>query len=302
MQAAVLTNVRRANLDYHGSVRNYRRAKQRLFDCLSPDGFAVINADDPGSRSLLSTLDHPVMTVGMDNPAELTATVVERHNSEQTFLLEAGCETVPVRTRNIGDDFVRACLMAAAVGLASGIDLETVVRGLEAVDQIPGRMEFIRCGQPFTVLVDGAGTADALSGSLQALRSVTRRRVICVFGAGDQLAASERPQLGRVVERLADISVITNDNPGLEPPLQIAHDILDGFDRPALARLLPDRAKAICWALAEAQSGDAVLIAGKGCDDYQSEGSRLYHFDDREVIRHWLSQMRPDATCPWTPV
>jgi UDP-N-acetylmuramoyl-L-alanyl-D-glutamate--2,6-diaminopimelate ligase len=289
--AAVLTNVRRAHLDYHGSVLNYRRAKQRLLDQLSPHGFAVLNADDPATQHLLSHIDNPVLTIGMHSVAELTATVVERHPSQQTFLLSAGNETVPVRTAMIGDHHVYNCLAAAAVGLVADIDLTTVVRGLESVHHIPGRMERLECGQPFGVYVDSANNPDTLAVALRALRQTARGRVICVFGAPGERGQDQRPLLGRVVERGADVAIITSDNPGYEQPLAIAHDILDGFDRPARPVIRPDRAAAIELALSEARQGDAVLIAGKGNQDSQLiGGNRLLH-DDREIARNWLYQV-----------
>jgi len=291
LDAAVITNVRRDHLDFHGSVMNYRRAKARLFEHLKPGGFVVANADDPASRFLLRKLEYPVLTVGMRMPAELSASVVERCAGEQTFLLTAGHETVAVQTTLFGDHHVYNCLAAAAVGLVLGIDLTTIARGLEAVTCIAGRMEPIGCGQPFGVYVDDAHTPDALAVTLKALRQVTTGRVICVFGADAARDPGTRPLLGRVVERSADLGIITNDNPRWEQPLQLAHDIIDGYDRPAKAHVLPDRVEAIRWALGVAEPGDAVLIAGKGDRQYQIIGDVRQPFDDREVARKWLYEV-----------
>ena len=141
----------------------------------------------PTTRSAagyLSALDGPALTVGIRTAAEITAVPLEEFASEQTFLLTAGSETIPVRTRMIGRHHVYNCLSAAAIGLAYGIDLPTVVRGLEAVECVPGRLQRIECGQPFGVFVDFAHTPDALIGCLKTLRQVTTGRLICVFGAG----------------------------------------------------------------------------------------------------------------------
>lgn len=286
--AAVLTNVRREHLDLHGSVRNYRRAKARMFELLKPEGFAVVNTDDPASEFVVENLDCPVMTIGMRTPAELTATIVERHRSEQTFLLHAGNESAAVRTQMIGNHHVYNCLSAAGVALVLGVDLPTVIRGLESVTRVRGRLERIECGQPFGVFVDSARSPDALATTLKELRRVTQGRIICVFGAEGDVNADDRPGLGRVVERAAEIGVITSDNPGFEQPLQIAHDIIDGYDRPSRSHVLPDRAKAIQWALAEARPDDCVLIAGKGSECFQIVGRSSIRFDDREVARKWL--------------
>src|SRR5262249_3290902 len=154
-------------------------------------------------------------------------------------------------------------LSAAAVGLLLGIDLRTIVRGLELVDHVPGRLERIECGQRFSTFIDSAHTADALAASLKALRQVTRGRLICVYGAEGGARKDERPLLGRAVERCADLGIITTDRPGDEPPHEIAHDIIDGYSRAAKAHPLPDRARAIEYALSQAGPGDTVLIAGK---------------------------------------
>lgn len=289
--AVVMTNLRRDHLDYHGSTLNYRAAKARLFQQLKPDGFAVVNIDDPGSRHLLDKLSCPVLTIGMQQPAELTATLVERHKSEQTFLLNAGNESIPVRTNTIGDHYIRNCLAAAAVGLVAGVKLQTVVQGLENLQGVPGRLERIECGQPFGVFVDYARTPDTLAVALKTLKKVTEGRLICVFGADAQRDPANRPLLGRVAERTADAIVLTNDNPHAQPPLQIIHDILDGFDRPAFPHIMPDRAKAIHWALQSARPGDMVLIAGKGNDDYQALGETRYAFDDSRIAKDWLYEV-----------
>jgi len=255
---------------------------------LKPEGFVVLNADDPTCEKLLDEIGHPVLTVGMRNPAELTATVIERYQSEQTFLLHAGNESVAVRTRMIGEHHIYNCLAAAAVGLVMGIELSTVVRGIESVEGIPGRMERIDCGQPFGVFVDEARTPGSLSACLKALRRVTPGRVICVYGPDGRRPSELRPQLGTVVERGADVGIITANNPRHHEPLQIAHDVLDGYDRPGSAHVMPGRQRAIEWALGNAGRGDAVLIAGKGAETFQMVGGKKQTFDDREVARAWL--------------
>jgi len=179
-------------------------------------------------------------------------------------------------------------LTAAAVGLAYGIDLPTVVRGLEAIDYVPGRLERIECGQPFSVFVDGAGTPSAVSACLQTLRQVIPGRLICVFGARGERDRESRPRLGRAVEAGADLAVITDDNPLGEDPQAVLEDILAGLEYPAKAEVIPDRAEAIAWALSQARPGDGILIAGKGHRTCQIVGSRRRHFDDRQVARQWL--------------
>ncbi|HWB11204.1 MAG TPA: UDP-N-acetylmuramoyl-L-alanyl-D-glutamate--2,6-diaminopimelate ligase [Pirellulales bacterium] len=290
---ACVTNVRRDGPACRGTLGRYRKAKGRLFDHLLPEGFAIVNVDDPLAESLLAEIDGPMLSVGMHGAAEVTATPVEQWPSEQTFLLSAENETIPVRTPLIGAHNIANCLTAAAVGLVYSIDLPTVVSGLEAIQRIPGRLDRVECGQPFSVFVDYAHTPDALSGSLEALRAVTSGRLICVFGAGGDRNKSKRPLMGRAVEEAADLAVVTSDNPRSEPPEAIAAQIAQGFQRPGAAQIILDRRLAIEWALERAQPGDCVLVAGKGHERYQIVGDRRLSFDDREVARRWLYESLP---------
>jgi UDP-N-acetylmuramoyl-L-alanyl-D-glutamate--2,6-diaminopimelate ligase len=295
LDAACLTNVTRDHLDYHRTLGRYRSAKRRLFDHLSDGGFAVVNVDDPVSAGYLGRIDGPALTVGIQSAAEITATVLEQQISEQTFLLSAGSETMPVRTEMIGTHHVYNCLVAAAVGLTYGIDLPTVVRGLEGAGQVPGRLERIECGQPFGVFVDYAHTPHALAGSLRTLRGLTAGRLICVFGAGGDRDRRKRPLMGRAVELGSDLAVLTTDNPRTEDPEAIIRQVLAGFRRPEAVEVLPDRAEAIHRGLAAAGPGDCLLIAGKGHEDCQIIGEQRVAFDDREVARQWLYDVQPYA-------
>jgi len=293
--AACVTNVSRDHLDYHPTINDYRLTKSKLLDSLPGEGLAVVNADDPTSAGFLSRISGPVLTIGIRSAAEITATMVEQCISEQTFLLTAGSETLPVRTRMIGVHHVYNCLMASAVGLAYGIDLPTIVRGLESAEHVPGRLERIECGQPFGVFVDYAHTPDALRGTLKTLRQVIAGRLICVFGAGGDRDRHKRPQMGQAAEDEADLAIVTSDNPRTEGPAEIAADILDGFSEPDRAEVVLHREDAIRRALAEAQPGDCVLIAGKGHEKLQIIGNQKLPLDDCEIAREWLYDVKPFA-------
>jgi len=285
------TNVRHDHLDFHRCPEHYIASKASLLDHLHLDGLAVFNVDDPVTASLVERHNGPALTVGIDQPAEISAELVEQANSEQTFLLSIGDETVPVRTPLIARHNVYNCLVAAAVGFGYGLGVTTIVRGLESVRRVPGRLERIECGQPFSVFVDYAHTPDALQSALSALRTFTRERLICVFGAGGSRDQQKRPLMGSIAERLADEVVLTTDNPRDESPGAIIDDIVHGFSRPNRARIVLDRGEAIEWAIESARPGDCVLIAGKGHEDYQIVGSRRLAFDDREVARRCLYAM-----------
>lgn len=294
LDAAIVTNVGRDHLDYHSTVDNYRRTKARLIEHVSPDGVVILNADDPTCVRMLSTLHHPVLTYGMETEAEVTATVTERHFGEQTFLISAGSETAAVGARMIGAHHISNCLAATALGLIYGISLPDIAKGLEAVTGVAGRMEAIACGQPFSVVVDYAHTPDALAACLRALREVTPGRLICVFGAGGDRDRVKRPEMGAVAERLADVAVLTSDNPRSEDPRLILADIRRGFTRPSAAHTIVDRAEAIAFAMDQATEGDCVVLAGKGHETCQIIGRERYYFDDRMVARDLLrSRFQP---------
>jgi UDP-N-acetylmuramoyl-L-alanyl-D-glutamate--2,6-diaminopimelate ligase len=288
LDAAILTNINAHHLDEHNSARAYQKIKRRIFGLLKSGGLAIVNADDHRCRSVLQDLDHPSLTYALHTEADITARVLERSVSEQTFLLSAGDDAAPVRTRMIGDHHVSNCLAAAAVGLASGLDLETIVRGLEAVEGVPGRMERLECGQPFGVFVDAAAAPETLSRAIKTLRQVVRGRVLVVFGPHNGTDSARRAIAGRVIERGAHVPIITSDQPLQTEPLQIAHDVLDGFERPHKVHVIPNRAVAIPFALDQAQPGDAVLIAGRGDRVSRPARGKGPAYDDREVACNWL--------------
>lgn len=288
--AACVTNVRHDHLDFHNTLQNYRDAKAKLVKQVDDDGFVVVNADDAVASSFLSLSTRPSLTIGLNNEANLTATILERHLSEQTFLLHAGDKSVPVRTRIIGDQHIYNCLSAAAVGLCYGIDLSDIVRGLERLEKVPGRMERIECGQPFGVFVDYAHTPDALEAVLGSLRALTPGRLICVFGAGGERDREKRPLMAKAVEKHADVAVVTDDNPRREDPSKIRREIMRGFSSLDAIVVKRDRADSIGWALDQAVAGDCVLIAGKGHEEHQTIGTTKHWCDDRELARQWLYQ------------
>lgn len=288
LAVACITNVTSDHLDYHGSLANYRQVKRRMLDSLAPAGLAIINSDDPICRSWLADIECPTLTIGMQSSADVTARLLEAHLSEQSFVITAGSESIVVRTAMIGEHHIYNCLIATAAGLSMEIDLPTIVRGLENITAMPGRLERIECGQPFGVFVDYAHTPDALQRSLSTLRQVTAGRLICVYGAGGDRDRKKRPVMGRVVEQYTDAGIITNDNPRREPPEQIIEEILGGYFRPEQAIIEPDRASAIGAALNAAEPGDCVLIAGKGHETIQEIGDQRLDFDDRDVARGWL--------------
>ena len=177
---------------------------------------------------------------------------------------------------------------ALAAGIALGIDRETIVRGLESVGRVPGRLERIEAGQPFQVVVDYAHTPDALRAALAAAREHARERVLLVFGCGGDRDRAKRPLMGQAAERGADRVWLTSDNPRSEDPRAIAADVLAAMKAGA-AEVVLDRRAAIAAALGAAHPGDLVLVAGKGHETTQIVGGRVLPFDDRGVVQELLA-------------
>jgi UDP-N-acetylmuramoyl-L-alanyl-D-glutamate--2,6-diaminopimelate ligase len=193
-----------------------------------------------------------------------------------------------VRTSIVGDHHVYNCLTAAALSLAYGVELTTIARGLEAVDQLPGRMQRVVCGQDFSVLVDAANSPDTLRACLKAARNVTSGRLICVFGAHGEGSPEHLPALGRVAGSLADTSVVTTTGPRERGSRDFTRAIVGGFSDPQKAHVILDRAAAIAWALEQASEGDTVVLAGMGERPYPNSNTNELPWDDGDVARQVL--------------
>jgi UDP-N-acetylmuramoyl-L-alanyl-D-glutamate--2,6-diaminopimelate ligase len=262
LAVAVLTNCRRSPNGRFPNFQAYRACLEQMFTQVKTPGAIVLNADDASTPAMLERMKHPTLTYGIHTVADVNATLLERCASEQTFLLEAGSDSIAVRTRMVGEHHIYNCLAATTVGLLFGMELSEIARGLESVERIPGRMERIECGQSFTVFVDSARCHDTLATALRAARHLARGRVICV--AAPPTHESARPLLGKVLEKMANVSIITSGGAANEQSLTRAHEVLDGYEHPSKAHIIPSRDKAISWALEQAQPGDVLLISGKG--------------------------------------
>ena len=300
--AAVFTNLGRDHLDFHRDQDDYFRAKARLFAALdaSPKAarVAVLNAADRRGAELRRMVRAPVVTFGAGGDVRAENVTFTLQGTTAELIL--GRERVGVRTRLIGSGHLENILAAAATAHALGAPTAAIACGIAGFAGVPGRMEPVDAGQDFTVLVDFAHTAEALAGALGSLRALVRGRLICVFGCGGDRDRGKRPLMGEAVGRGADAAVLTSDNPRTEDPLAIIADAEPGLVRAGLPRVralagatrgyavLPDRAAAITHAIAAAQSGDCVVVAGKGHEDYQIVGTAKLPFDDRAVVRETL--------------
>lgn len=279
--AALYTNFTQDHLDYHTDMSRYFAAKTRLVEYLAADGLLVTNADDPAWDSLARA--GTVITYGIDAPADVRARDVALSASGSRFALEAGGASAPVQLPLLGRFNVENALAAVACAVGLGQLLGDVAARLAMAPQIPGRMERL-VDRPCLVLRDYAHTEDALRRVLETLRPLVRGRLILVFGAGGDRDRTKRGPMGAVAARLADVRVITTDNPRTEDPRQTMRDLEAGMG--AAARVsIEDREEAIAHALASAAPEDLVLLAGKGHESYQIVGTQKLPFDERAIVR-----------------
>lgn len=313
----VFTNLSRDHLDYHRDMDDYFSAKSRLFtdylkSSAKSEKAAVIYADDPRGRQLLAFLagnaDMEVFSYGEGPQYHIHPLNVVRDVGGLRGQIRAKNETVEFASALIGTANLQNIMAAVGVGLALGLDGEALTQGIARLRAVPGRLEKVANDLGITILVDYAHTPDALEKVLAAVRPVTQGKLITVFGCGGDRDRGKRPLMGEIAARLSDVVVVTSDNPRTEDPLSILVEIEDGVRKADLRKYAAqnpetrnskletgycveaDRRAAIRIALRAAKPGDAVLIAGKGHEDYQILGVTKIHFDDREVAREELER------------
>jgi UDP-N-acetylmuramoyl-L-alanyl-D-glutamate--2,6-diaminopimelate ligase len=279
-RAAIFTNLTRDHLDYHKTMEEYFRAKAKLLQFLAPDGLAVVNADDPVWRKLRR--DHRRVEFG-EGGGEVTARRVTLDASGARFELVTPTGSAAVRLPLLGRFNVANALAVAACAWGLGVPIDTIAERLASAPQVPGRMERI-AERPCIVLRDYAHTPDALERALEALRPLTRGRLIVVVGAGGDRDRGKRAPMGAIAVRLSDVAVATSDNPRTEDPEKILDDVEAGMAGTRHHREV-DRRKAIALALELAREGDTILLAGKGHETYQVIGTEQQPFDEREIVR-----------------
>jgi UDP-N-acetylmuramoyl-L-alanyl-D-glutamate--2,6-diaminopimelate ligase len=292
--AAVFTNLTRDHLDFHGTMEEYGAAKRQLFTPISPGKpgprWAVLNADDPVSKTM-EPEDSSSRTIwyGLAEKAGLRAENIVSGFTGLTFDVNWSGRRAKVESPLLGRVNVSNILAALGAGLSYGLELEAMASSVALCRAVPGRFEPVDQGQSFLVAVDYAHTDDALRNAILTARSLSKGKVITLFGCGGDRDRTKRPLMGMAAAELSDFVVLTSDNPRSEDPLAIMNDAMVGlrrFDTRHVAE--PDRGKAIQLAIQEAQPGDVVILAGKGHETYQVLKDRTIHFDDRETAREVL--------------
>jgi UDP-N-acetylmuramoyl-L-alanyl-D-glutamate--2,6-diaminopimelate ligase len=289
---AAFTNLTQDHLNTHGSMEAYFEAKASLFDP-SYTSRAVVNVADPFGRRIAERsagrLD--VLSYGTDG-SDISCEAADLGPDGSRARLRTPAGTYDIQTALVGRYNIDNCMCAFGIALHLGIDPQDIVTGLGRLERVDGRLEPVVRGQSFLALVDYAHTPDALEQAVRACRGLTSGRVVVVFGCGGDRDRAKRPLMGEAATRGADYTIITSDNPRSEDPLAIIGDIEKGAARGGGAYVVvPDRREAIGIALAQARSGDVVLVAGKGHEQGQELADETIPFDDREVVGELLGEL-----------
>ena len=285
-ETAVFTNLTQDHLDYHHTMEAYRQAKGLLFrQCRR----AVLNLDDEAGRQYLREVDCPVFTYSENNAAaDLSAKNLRLYPSHVEFEALTTGTLQRVHLPIPGGFSVYNALAAMSAGLTLGLRPEQMADTLRTVRGVKGRVEVVPVPRAYTVLIDYAHSPNALENILMTARDFTAGRLICLFGCGGDRDRTKRPIMGAVAAELADLVVLTSDNPRTEDPMAIIREIRAGIGPETRLHVEPDRRKAIFWALRQGRTGDVIVLAGKGHETVQEAGDRLIPMDEREIVAEWF--------------
>jgi UDP-N-acetylmuramoyl-L-alanyl-D-glutamate--2,6-diaminopimelate ligase len=289
---AIFTNLTRDHLDYHHTMEDYFAAKRKLFE--SSPRVAILNVDDPYGARLRAESSSPLVYAYGLQQGDFRADKLHLEPAGMRFTMVTPQGEVPLATRLTGKINVYNLLAASGAAMARGLSLEEVAQGAASLDYVPGRFQSVNCGQNFAVVVDYAHTDDALRNIIAVAREFVGKgsgRVITMFGCGGDRDRSKRPLMGQAAGAGSDVVVLTSDNPRGEDPLAIIDQVLPGLSgNPATVIVEPDRRRAIELAIAQAQPGDLVLLAGKGHEKTQTIGERVIPFDDVAIAQQVLRE------------
>ena len=291
---AIFTNLTHEHLDYHGDLKRYFASKVRIFENLKKGGVAIINVDDKYVKGCIKKIkNHRFITYGLDDAAYISSKVDKLGARGTSFIVRVGkVDAFNINTKLVGLHNVSNILAATAAGVSQGIDFDSIKKGIEKVNIIPGRLESVNMRQGFSVFIDYAHTHNALLNVLKFLNQIKSGNIITVFGCGGDRDKSKRPLMGKVVQRFSDFFIITDDNPRNESSQKIIRDIETGLNKKkSNYTVISDRKKAIEKALGRAKTGDIVLLAGKGHERTQIIGDREISFSDRKIAENILRKL-----------
>lgn len=299
--AAIFTNLTPEHLDYHADMDAYFQAKALLFEDLlqkssKVGAFAVINLDDVMGQKLAALCPAPVMSYGLMSGADVTTVDLTFNSKGLNMRVLTKWGERKLSSRLCGRFNAMNILCSLGTALKLGVDIDTACNAIESVKTVPGRFESIPNDKGILAIVDYAHTPDALENILTHARELTGNSLIAVFGCGGDRDHSKRPIMGEVAGRVADVVLVTSDNPRTEDPQAIIAEIMPGIKKSSCQpfhgqrgyEVIPDRLQAITRAVEISRPGDVLVVAGKGHEDYQIVGTKRYHFDDREILQGLL--------------
>ena len=291
-RVGVFTNLTQDHLDFHGTMDEYFAAKRMLFDGLRESSFAVVNLDDSYSARMTEHSKAAKLTYSANSNANVFAENIHMNVAGSTFQVNSNGKTSTVSSSLTGRFNISNILAGYATGVVLDVPEENIVEGIRKVTAVRGRFEQIQSPQGWTAIVDYAHTPDALRNCLETIHDLLpagdRGRIITVFGCGGNRDRGKRPLMARIATELSDVTVVTSDNPRNEDPNAIMDEIMTGVVENKDVMTEVDRHKAIAMALGIAKTGDVILVAGKGHEDYQIVAGIRHHFDDREEIEKFI--------------
>ena len=287
---ALYTNLSQDHLDFHKDMEDYAAAKQQLFSMCKK---ACINADDEWAKFMVEKANCPVIDFSAEsNDAALTANDIRLSADGVRFAAVYNNDIAMTKLKIPGHFSVLNALGVMAVGLSLGLSLADCADAMADAEGVKGRLELVPTDGDYSIIIDYSHKPDALEKVLKILRPITRGRLICLFGCGGDRDKLKRPIMGRISEEFADLSIVTSDNPRTEDPMAIIGEITSGMSKKGSSKVICDRVEAICWAIDNAHSGDVILLAGKGHEDYQVVGHEKHHMDEREIVAEHLEKRK----------
>lgn len=288
-KVGIFTNLTQDHLDFHKDMESYFKAKMKLFE---KSEYCVINIDDAyGKRATEMFKDKNIITYGIDNEADITATEIKIDSNGTEFKLKYKNQEKNIKLHLPGKFNVYNALGCIGAAIALGVSMDTAISGLENLLAVPGRSEKIVSKKGFTVVIDYAHTPDGIENILKSAREYTSGRLITLFGCGGDRDKGKRPLMGKAAGQLSDFCVVTSDNPRSEEPMAIINDILPGINATGCKYvIIEDRREAIKFAIDSAMPGDVIVIAGKGHEKYQILKDKTINFDEKAIVQEYLKE------------
>ncbi len=289
-EVSAFTNLTQDHLDFHKTMENYLNAKKKLFKTSS---CGVVNIDDNAGESIIEDASCPVITYGVEKSADIKASDIKISARGVIFNIDYKGENHTVRLGIPGKFSVYNALAAIGIVASAGIEVSRAIEALTFAEGVKGRCETVYTKTDYTVIIDYAHTPDGLENIIKTVREFAEGRVVTLFGCGGDRDRTKRPIMGEIAGSLSDYCIVTSDNPRTEEPNAIIDDILVGIRKTDCEyTVIENRREAIGFALKNAKSGDCIILAGKGHETYQIIGKTKNHFDEREVVSQWLSEIK----------